>query len=412
MQQFVGVVFVCTVIVLVAVPAIAQDFPGAVVVDESSFTATYEITLPGVNRTHVPIPVPSIRFGWGNQPSPLSFTPGSVTFAGQPVDFSGTEADFLASSYDGTVIIENNPNATVPAVGVIRTGGPIGEMPGLVSIPGLDTGPLWADSFFDVFVSQSGPTLTEMLHWNSAVVPELNGALVTVVNDETVTNVDPVLGIVETSGTGEIRARAPVETFTFTGVYNVSLPGVVVDDDVNLAGDLTVTSLDFTPGSVTFEGQPVDFDGTEASFLANSYNGSLRLWNAPNQTVLGVGGASTSGPGGNMNSESKAAAVNLGPGFTAGQLDIQSGSTFSFKEFISSWTSPAVPELNSYPAFVTGTSQITAIDAINGTVNVSGAGSIFGLPIVPTLSQWGLILLALGLTGIAVLRLRRRVPVH
>ena len=57
-----------------------------------------DVTLPGV-----PDGGGGINFTTDlKSTSPLSLTPGSVIFQGQPVDFSGTEACSLAGTYTGT----------------------------------------------------------------------------------------------------------------------------------------------------------------------------------------------------------------------------------------------------------------------------------------------------------------------
>jgi hypothetical protein len=216
-----------------------------------------------------------------------------------------------------------------------------------------------------------------------------------------------VLGVVALVAV-PLSAQVSVETYTYTGTYNVTLPGTPSGGDVNFTGNLMITSLDFTPGSVTFQGQPVDFDGTEASFLANSYSGASDVPNNPGSPVNTAGAATTAGPAGNMNGTTEKNSVDLGPGFSAANLDIVINFDYDGLDRLTSWNSPVVPELNGREVEVHTNSTVLGVDPISGIVDVGGNGEIFGIPLIPTLSEWGLILLALGLIGLAVVYMYRR----
>lgn len=73
------------------IPMLVSDFIPVVETPRPGTTTVYNMTLgydtPGLFGR------PSIQPGTIET---ISFTPGSVTFGGQPVDFSGTEASFIA----------------------------------------------------------------------------------------------------------------------------------------------------------------------------------------------------------------------------------------------------------------------------------------------------------------------------
>jgi hypothetical protein len=205
-----------------------------------------------------------------------------------------------------------------------------------------------------------------------------------------------------------VFSQTTIESLTLSGTYAISLPGTPVGGDIDFTGQLNLTSLDFAPGAVTFNGTPVDFDGTEADFLSYTYDGLDRLLNSPGNPVPGTGTSNVTGPGINMTSQSSLNSIDLGPAFTESFFDIVVPSTFDYTEIIDSWSSSVVPELNGARVTVSGTNDVLNVDPINGLVDVTGSGTIFADPIVPTLSLWGLLILLTGIIGIAVLMLRRR----
>lgn len=155
-------------------------------------------------------------------------------------------------------------------------------------------------------------------------------------------------------------AQTTVETFTATATYNIIIPGNIVGPDIDFTGGMTITSLDFTPGSVNFEGQPVDFDGTEASWLANTYEGSASVPNLPGTAVNPSGSGTTAGPAGAMSGNQGKNGVNLGPTFSDSNFDLVVPSTFDGIDQIPSWNSPIIPELNGTQVII-----ITRSDVVN-----------------------------------------------
>lgn len=188
-----------------------------------------------------------------------------------------------------------------------------------------------------------------------------------------------------------------VETFTATGEYVITLPGTVVGTDIDFSGAFTVTGLNFTPGSVTFEGQPVDFSGTEATFLANTYDGSAKIPNAPSSTVNGTGTGNTAGPAGNMNGGIERNGLNLGPSFSENNFELLP-PFFDGVDHIPMWNSPAVPELNGEAIVIETRCTIVnvipkfTIASAVAVVEVSITGEIFVASPVPVESKtWGAI---------------------
>lgn len=204
------------------------------------------------------------------------------------------------------------------------------------------------------------------------------------------------------------RAQVAVETFSGSGTFNLTLPGTPNGGGVDFAASGALNTLAFTPGSVTFSGQPVDFSGTEASWLASSYTGNLQVpVNAGPATVNAPWNGTVAGAT-NSNFNGTVQSLDLGPGFSASNLDIVNGSSYDTDGTTNSWSSGVVPELNGATVDNVCTSNVTAVDPINGIVNASGNGTIFGTLVIPVLSPLGMLLLSAGLLGLGVLLLRRR----
>jgi hypothetical protein len=215
-----------------------------------------------------------------------------------------------------------------------------------------------------------------------------------------------VLGLTAT----EARAQFAVETVSATATLAVPLPGTSIGPEIEFAGITIITSLDFTPGDVLFEGQPVDFDGTEASFLASSYSGlAVFPVNAGPATVpvTGVGaitGAAT------VSATALIPEVDLGPNFQVNRLDVTYPQGVTVTANTPNWSSGLVPELNGAEIDLEGVTGVFNVDAVNGIVDFNFFGTIFAPspPAVPSLPIWGVVLLATGILGMAVLLLRRR----
>jgi len=376
-------------------------------VETYSGDKTYTFNLPGAPSGT------GLIFGESLTVNSLSFTPGSVTFRGQPVDFSGTEASFLANSYSGQTTFPVNAGPATVDVGTDAVGaGPALNAPFHFEHESLDLGPGFSSNFLDI-VPGIHPKPTVMPQWNSAVVPELNGLPVEQDISESITAVDPVNGIVDVNFSASIFAPelVVVETHTGAGTYDFVLPGAPMGiSDLVFSSQLVITSIDFSPGSVTFKGQPVDFDGTEASFLANTYAGDT--------TIPVVAGPANVDADANMNAAGPALSggfqlelrdLDLGPGFNQNNFDIPLQS-YPKHATMPSWSSPVVPELNGIEVLQSIEEEVVAVDAIFGVVDVVFSGSVLAseLSLTPSADVWGIALLLAGLGGSAVILLRRR----
>ncbi len=215
----------------------------------------------------------------------------------------------------------------------------------------------------------------------------------------------------------EARAQLAVETVSGTATIAVPLPGTPIGPEIEFLGITILTSIDFTPGSVIFEGQPVDFDGTEASFLASTYSGlAVFPVNAGPATVpvTGVGaitGAAT------VSATALIQPLDLGPSFMVNRLDVLfPQAPVSVDGTVLSWSSGVVPELNGQSIDLEADAGIINVDSVNGIVDLTFFGTIFAAAPppgpMPSLPTWGLILLAAGILGIAVLLVRQRRSDH
>ncbi len=197
-----------------------------------------------------------------------------------------------------------------------------------------------------------------------------------------------------------------VETYTASQFdFNIILPGIP-DGGGGLNFNFTATqpTIDSTPGSVSFEGQPVDFDGTEASFIASTYTGTINVpaTSGP-ATVPSTATGTATGPAWTLPQDFTFILPNfdLGPGFSDNSFDLVHGTTDWGAEF-PSWQSPVVPELNGFGVFFSGVQDIQNVvpDTGGGTAQFSmvqsGAHEIGAVP-EPSAFALGLIsLLSLG----------------
>jgi hypothetical protein len=210
--------------------------------------------------------------------------------------------------------------------------------------------------------------------------------------------------------TSEARAGAViVETFTGQFRANIRIP---LNDDgggglVAPPGPLLPLAIDFAPGSVTFQGQPVDFDGTEASFLASSYEYSYNIpVNSGPATVPVPGGFGGNGSVwvGPVFGGVDIPSIDLGPAFSQNNLDITPGQGIQHQTVIPNWQSAVVPELNGRTVIFQVDVNISNVDPINGIVDAQVFGNILAIPCPADLDNDGFVgitdfLLLLGLWG-------------
>ena len=213
---------------------------------------------------------------------------------------------------------------------------------------------------------------------------------------------------------GPVLAGTEVETVAGTVTLVVDLPGTLDGGGgVDFDGQALITSLDFAPGSVLFEGMPVDFDGTEADFLVSNYNGTGNVPVLAGPATVTVTGSGAVTPPVDIVTTFETNNLQLGPGFGIGQIDVVQGSA-NTTSATGLWSSALVPELNGFQVTFQKDGQVIVVDAIGGLIDYSFTGSIFAeVPSVPTLTPWGLTLLAAGLLlllGYAVIRRQREQP--
>jgi len=199
-----GAVLLCGLVWAAALGATSETRAGAVIVETftGEFQANIRLPLNDDGGVLVAPPGPLV-------PLVLDFTPGSVTFQGQPVDFDGTEADFIATSYEYSYTIPvNSGPATVPATGGFGGTGPVwvGPANGGVDIPSINLGPGFSQNFLDITAPQGIQHMTVIPNWQSPVVPELNGRTVIFQVDANILNVDPITVIVDAQVFGNILA--------------------------------------------------------------------------------------------------------------------------------------------------------------------------------------------------------------
>ena len=215
------------------------------------------------------------------------------------------------------------------------------------------------------------------------------------------------IALLAASGSAQV-----VETFSGTRTYFYAMPGAPDGGgglDFNYSSFLS--ALVFTPGSVSFDGQPVDFSGTEAAWLASSHSGTANFpVTAGPATVDTTGTFVWSGPALNGAGARDQGNVDLGPGFSASSLDLAVSFPYDGRDHVLSWSSGVVPELNGQKVDIKMQETVFAVDPVNGIVDVSFSGQIVVIqdPIVPVTSPVGLWLLGLGVLGLGLMFLRRQ----
>jgi hypothetical protein len=201
-----------------------------------------------------------------------------------------------------------------------------------------------------------------------------------------------------------------VETLTLTGRLDVAMPGNAGGGNTVFSGAVFLNTLDFTPGPVTFNGQPVDFDGREAQFIAGTYNLTVSVPAIGGPATVAVPGTGSTGGGGGGGGGCSTVqpGVQLGPGFGENSLQVLPGPV-NGNTYSPSWDSNLVPPLLGHGVNILTNLNVTSVDPVNGIVNFTGTGSIVAAnDVVPALGWLGLFCLATGLLGFGILVLRRR----
>ncbi|MFV1968950.1 MAG: PEP-CTERM sorting domain-containing protein [Pirellulaceae bacterium] len=196
-----------------------------------------------------------------------------------------------------------------------------------------------------------------------------------------------------------------IETYAATADIELVLPGIPDGmGGLEFEAEFKFTSLDFTPGSVTFAGQPVDFDGTESDFVAGTYTGTAHVpvnvgpAVAPFHFDFSVTDPPFDGP-----FDFILPNIKLGPGFSENYLDIVPGPT-DLDGLVPNWQSSVVPELNGKPVFFFGPHELQNVlpegeDGLFGQFSLSTIGHT-NISVVPEPSTFALAFLGLlGLLG-------------
>lgn len=144
--------------------------------------------------------------------------------------------------------------------------------------------------------------------------------------------------------------------------------------------------------------------------MSSTYTGSMTIPATGGPAVVTVTGSGTSSGAANVSTSGQANNVQIGPAFSASNLDVVTGVNVSYQVAVPTWSSTVVPQLNGRPVTTTGTFTVNSVDPVNGIITVSGSGTIFAqLPgPLPILSTVGLGLLIIGLVSLGILLSRRR----
>jgi hypothetical protein len=207
-----------------------------------------------------------------------------------------------------------------------------------------------------------------------------------------------------------VASAGPVESFSGTGTCTASLPGTAVGSGVRFQGNLTLNTVDFAPGSMTFEGQPVDFDGKEATFLSSTYADAAISFPSTSGVVAISGAGNIAGGAINATVQYQVTNVSLGGSFNPNFFHVLTGPV-GFTASTPAWSSTLIPQLNGATVSSTGSGNITSVDAANGilSLNVSGSvNAIAAVARVPTVTVWGLLLMTTGILGLGAYLLAKK----
>jgi hypothetical protein len=181
---------------------------------------------------------------------------------------------------------------------------------------------------------------------------------------------------------------------------------------VTFDSNATLQTLNFAAGSVLLNGTFVDFDGQEALFIASTYHADVGVpvLSGPATVVdAGTGTVSHGGGGGGGGCLVTGGNTPIGPTFSSSRLDVATGPGVALTTTVPFWNTTAVPQLNGRAVTTESPMTITAVDPVNGIVNFTLSGRILvRSDIVPALTTLGMICLAVGLFGLALVALSRR----
>jgi hypothetical protein len=209
-----------------------------------------------------------------------------------------------------------------------------------------------------------------------------------------------------------------VETYVANARITAAMPGTPGTGTTSFNYNFNFNTVDFAPGAVVFNGQPVDFDGTEPQWLASTENGVFTLGTTSGPTITNaqVLGQWT-GPITISSLQGTASGVAVGSSFSPSFLDGVQGSGYPIQHQMSGTNLSLPPGSLSHDAL----HHIVAIDAVNGIVDVAVEGSFsMQAPVSNEERSWGWIkmlygglLLGIGSvgSGTVLLNLRRKTRV-
>jgi hypothetical protein len=181
-----------------------------------------------------------------------------------------------------------------------------------------------------------------------------------------------VLFVLLATGTADARA-AFIETYTATSTVNITLPGTPSGGGIDFDASLTLNSIDFAPGAVVFQGQPVDFDGKEADFIGPQYTGTVHFPAAAGPAVVTPQfNFSVTGPF-NGSWIIDLPGVQLGPLFSPNYLDIAPGGV-NMNSIAPSWQSAVVPQLNGAIVLFLGPQNLENVQPTAARFSLSSDG--------------------------------------
>ena len=183
----------------------------------------------------------------------------------------------------------------------------------------------------------------------------------------------------------DLTGQVEVDKSAGTATYDFHFAGPPTPFSFLFPYDLQINTLAFTPGAVMFEGQPVDFSGTEASWLATNYQGQLVFDNLPPQPLPplrlgGLGDMFFNGPAGQGGGPQRNAQMDFGPNFTDTFFPLQPGQPFVQIVRFEDWNSPVVPQLNGATVSFLFVVEPTFVDPVNAIVQADIELSVFADP--------------------------------
>ena len=173
-------------------------------------------------------------------------------------------------------------------------------------------------------------------------------------------------------------AQVAVETYTGTQQITMNMPGIQMGDSIEFSGLLKFTTLQFTPGPVTYEDTLIDFSGNEFIFISADYPIVLKFPDQPGAVVTAAGTWTVVSLA--INGSLEWQNIELGPGFSTTSFDVVQFSSFTSLVSEVLWSGPVIPELAGNIISIDGAHTITGVNPAGGVVDVSADGTIYAEP--------------------------------